>query len=107
MRLWLSSSAWPQSVAKVFRIFRVFRVAKLAKYSRDTRQLISTLYTALPSVANVGVLLLLIFYIYAIVAMQLCGNTAYDVRLLQSRRLGSDLVVETSQRLVSVSSFRV
>lgn len=65
-----------QALAKIFRIFRVMRVLRLVKNTRGLRRLLLTLWSTLPSLANVGSLLLLLFFIFAVLGMQMCGNTA-------------------------------
>ena len=62
----------------ILRVLRVGRVLRLMKNSKNIVLVINTLYFSLPSLLNVGALLFLAFFIFAVVGMNLFGDSIPD-----------------------------
>ncbi|TMW67789.1 hypothetical protein Poli38472_007461 [Pythium oligandrum] len=64
-----------KGAVSALRSFRLSRVFKLARNWRSLRELLQLIARAVASIANFGVLLFLFIYIYALIGLQIFGNT--------------------------------
>ncbi|KAE9028237.1 hypothetical protein PF005_g1940 [Phytophthora fragariae] len=71
----LSSNLPKKGAVSALRTFRLLRVFKLARDWKSLREFLEKLARAAASITNFGVLLFLFIYIYALVGVQLFGNT--------------------------------
>jgi hypothetical protein len=62
----------------ILRVLRIGRVLRLLKNSKNIIILLNTLYFSLPSLINVGTLLFLAFFVFAIIGMNLYGESTPD-----------------------------
>jgi hypothetical protein len=62
----------------ILRVLRIGRILRLVKNSKTIMVLLNTLYFSLPSLLNVGTLVLLAFFVFAVVGMNLYGDSEPD-----------------------------
>jgi hypothetical protein len=62
----------------ILRVLRSGRILRLLKNSKNIVVLLNTLYFSLPSLLNVGTLLFLAFFVFAVVGMNLFGESEPD-----------------------------
>ena len=62
----------------ILRVLRIGRILRLVKNSQNIMVLLNTLYFSLPSLLNVGALCALSFFVFAVVGMNLFGDSEPD-----------------------------